>query len=56
MQCVLQGADEDLAAIIVGDLALLDEGNGSDQGLYGARVLSCNISFTCLFIYLRSEL
>ena len=40
MQRVLQRADEDLTAVVVGDFALFDERDGRHQCLDGARVLA----------------
>lgn len=39
MQGVLQRGDEDLAAVVPGHLALLDQGDGGHQGLDGGGVL-----------------
>ena len=39
-QRVLKGGDQDLAPVVVGDLALLDEADGRHQCLDGARKLT----------------
>ena len=40
LEGVAEGADEDLAPVVGGDPALLDEGDGRHQGLYGTGVLA----------------
>lgn len=41
MQAVLQGADEDFAAVVGRHLGLLNEGDGRDQRLDGAAIVAC---------------
>ena len=40
VQCVLQRGDQDATALVASHLALLDEGDGGDQGLDGASILA----------------
>ena len=47
MQRVLKRADEDAAAVVVGDLALFDERHGCHQRLNGTAIVTYTFSQQC---------
>jgi len=47
VQRVLKRADEDTAAVVVGDLALFDERHGRHQRLNGTAIITYTLSQQC---------